>query len=342
MAQAQSHIAVSNLSVEQVAGAINGMIAERAAERLRKAPPAEPQPEAPKTTRATQAARARHRTSACPPRTTTAIPRSGSTRPQAPAALPIGLLVALPPQPGPAADDGHAGQAEGPRAAQAGAGGRGGIRQGLRRGAAAQRPSRLPRHAGGPEGQVPRPGRARVRHQGGAGEAHQGQGRPRPSSSRTSSACSASMVERDGLEVLKPDAMREVRQAAASITLNPHLARAFQGGIPEVSVFWVDEYGIPCKCRARLAQAAHHRRHQEVRQRARAAVRYRGDAGHRRVPLRHLGQALPRRLRLPLRVRRRGPRVRRLPAEARLGRAHHAARARCAGPGCSTRPRARR
>jgi PDDEXK-like domain of unknown function (DUF3799)/SAP domain len=58
-----------------------------------------------------------------------------------------------------------------------------------------------------------------------------------------------SMVERDALEVLKPDAMREVRQAAASITLNPHLACAFQGGIPEVSVFWVDEYGIPCKCR---------------------------------------------------------------------------------------------
>jgi hypothetical protein len=57
------------------------------------------------------------------------------------------------------------------------------------------------------------------------------------------------MAERDGLEVLKPDVMREVRQAAASITLNPHLARAFQGGIPEVSVFWVDEYGIPCKAR---------------------------------------------------------------------------------------------
>jgi hypothetical protein len=57
------------------------------------------------------------------------------------------------------------------------------------------------------------------------------------------------MVERDGLEVLKPDAMREVRLAATSITLNPHLARAFQGGIPEVSVFWIDEHGIPCKCR---------------------------------------------------------------------------------------------
>jgi hypothetical protein len=57
------------------------------------------------------------------------------------------------------------------------------------------------------------------------------------------------MAERDGVEILKPDAMREVRQAAASITLNPHLARAFQGGIPEVSVFWIDEQGIPCKCR---------------------------------------------------------------------------------------------
>jgi PDDEXK-like domain of unknown function (DUF3799)/SAP domain len=57
------------------------------------------------------------------------------------------------------------------------------------------------------------------------------------------------MVERDNLEVLKPDAMHEVRQAAASISLNPHLARAFQGGIPEVSIFWIDECGIPCKCR---------------------------------------------------------------------------------------------
>jgi hypothetical protein len=57
------------------------------------------------------------------------------------------------------------------------------------------------------------------------------------------------MAERDGIEILKPDAMAEVRQAAASIALNPHLARAFQGGIPEVSVFWVDDHGIACKCR---------------------------------------------------------------------------------------------
>lgn len=57
------------------------------------------------------------------------------------------------------------------------------------------------------------------------------------------------MVERDRLEVLKPDAMAEVRGGAQSITLNPHLARAFKGGAPEVSVFWVDADGVPCKCR---------------------------------------------------------------------------------------------
>jgi len=57
------------------------------------------------------------------------------------------------------------------------------------------------------------------------------------------------MVERDGLEVLKADAMAEVRAAAANIRLNPHLARAFQGGVPEVSVFWVDADGVPCKAR---------------------------------------------------------------------------------------------
>jgi PDDEXK-like domain of unknown function (DUF3799)/SAP domain len=57
------------------------------------------------------------------------------------------------------------------------------------------------------------------------------------------------MAERDGLEILKPDAMAEVRQAAASITLNPYLAKAFQGGVPEVCVFFADERGTPCKIR---------------------------------------------------------------------------------------------
>jgi hypothetical protein len=56
------------------------------------------------------------------------------------------------------------------------------------------------------------------------------------------------MVECDGLEVLKPDTMVEVRQSAATITANPHLARAFTGGVPEVSVFWV-EHGVPLKAR---------------------------------------------------------------------------------------------
>jgi hypothetical protein len=56
------------------------------------------------------------------------------------------------------------------------------------------------------------------------------------------------MVERDRLEILKPDAMAEVQTGAASITLNPHLARAFKGGAAEVSVFWVAD-GVPLKAR---------------------------------------------------------------------------------------------
>jgi hypothetical protein len=55
-------------------------------------------------------------------------------------------------------------------------------------------------------------------------------------------------AERDDLETLKPEAMQEVRQAAATIALNPHLAKAFIGGVPEISVFW-DEGGIPLKAR---------------------------------------------------------------------------------------------
>jgi hypothetical protein len=56
------------------------------------------------------------------------------------------------------------------------------------------------------------------------------------------------MADRDGLEVLSRDAMQEVRQAAATITLNPHLPKAFQGGVAEVSVFW-EKDGIPLKAR---------------------------------------------------------------------------------------------
>jgi hypothetical protein len=39
-----------------------------------------------------------------------------------------------------------------------------------------------------------------------------------------------------------------VRKAAAAITSNPHLARAFMGGAAEVSVFWVKDV-VPLKAR---------------------------------------------------------------------------------------------
>jgi hypothetical protein len=55
--------------------------------------------------------------------------------------------------------------------------------------------------------------------------------------------------ERAHIEPLKAADMTEVRQAAAAIRLNPHLARAFEGGIAEVSLFWRDENDLPCKCR---------------------------------------------------------------------------------------------
>lgn len=57
------------------------------------------------------------------------------------------------------------------------------------------------------------------------------------------------VAERDGLEILKPEAMRRIKASVESIKLNPSLAEAFEDGVPEVSVFWVDEFGIPCKAR---------------------------------------------------------------------------------------------
>jgi hypothetical protein len=37
--------------------------------------------------------------------------------------------------------------------------------------------------------------------------------------------------------------------AAAYIEKDPELSRAFLGGAPQVSVFWIDEYGVSCKAR---------------------------------------------------------------------------------------------
>jgi hypothetical protein len=56
------------------------------------------------------------------------------------------------------------------------------------------------------------------------------------------------MAERDGVEILSADAMREVKQAADTITLNRYLARAFEGGVAEASVFWVED-DVPLKAR---------------------------------------------------------------------------------------------
>jgi len=59
----------------------------------------------------------------------------------------------------------------------------------------------------------------------------------------------SAMVERDGLQVLKPDVFAEVEVAGHMVALNPHLANAFKGGVSEVSVFWRDADGAPLKCR---------------------------------------------------------------------------------------------
>lgn len=62
----------------------------------------------------------------------------------------------------------------------------------------------------------------------------------------------AEMAQRNGMEILKADVYDEIVRAAAIITQNPNLANAFKGGAPEVSVIWIDEYGIRCKCRLDL------------------------------------------------------------------------------------------
>lgn len=55
-------------------------------------------------------------------------------------------------------------------------------------------------------------------------------------------------VAEAGIEVLKPTVRAEVETAAASISENPHLANAFSGGVPEVSIFW-RQAGLPLKAR---------------------------------------------------------------------------------------------
>ncbi|MBS7703267.1 PD-(D/E)XK nuclease-like domain-containing protein [Chelatococcus asaccharovorans] len=51
-----------------------------------------------------------------------------------------------------------------------------------------------------------------------------------------------------GREVLKPETYDEISISSKMITKNPHLAKAFTGGMPEVSVFWTRD-GVRCKAR---------------------------------------------------------------------------------------------
>ena len=255
MAQAHSHLSDAHLSVEQTAGAINAMIAERAEERLRKAPAAEPPSETPT------------------PNPTPPEGGEAALKPHAP-----GIVFGMP------AEEYHRDPSLGSTD----------LKRLLQAPAAYWWHSHMnPDRPPSPDSLAKQKGRAlhKLVLEGHDAFAQAFAEEPSPeaypgclvSAEDLKAKCRElgepvsgtkaelakrikakdpnviifedvlalfrSMVERDGLEVLKPDAMREVRQASASISLNPHLARAFQGGIPEVSVFWVDEYGIACKCR---------------------------------------------------------------------------------------------
>ena len=116
----------------------------------------------------------------------------------------------------------HARQEDGARAALAGAGGRGGLRQGLHRGANTRKLPRRSRVSGRPAELLPPPcAQGHRQHQGRDGQGDQGARRHRVQIWDDIKSMFDAMVARDGLEVLKADAMAEVREAAANITLEP-------------------------------------------------------------------------------------------------------------------------
>lgn len=63
------------------------------------------------------------------------------------------------------------------------------------------------------------------------------------------------VIERDhaalheGKILLDADLVKRIESAAHMIETHPQLGKAFSGGMPEVSVFWFDESGVPCKAR---------------------------------------------------------------------------------------------
>lgn len=53
----------------------------------------------------------------------------------------------------------------------------------------------------------------------------------------------------EGKIFLEPDLIAQIERAAGRVEAHPELSRAFADGAAEVSVFWEDESGIPCKAR---------------------------------------------------------------------------------------------
>lgn len=53
----------------------------------------------------------------------------------------------------------------------------------------------------------------------------------------------------EGKIFLEPDLIAQIERAAGRVEAHPELGRAFADGAAEVSVFWEDESGIPCKAR---------------------------------------------------------------------------------------------
>ena len=56
-------------------------------------------------------------------------------------------------------------------------------------------------------------------------------------------------AEHQGKTLLKPEIIRRIEIAAAMIENHPDLSKAFVGGAPQVSIFWTDRTGVPCKAR---------------------------------------------------------------------------------------------
>lgn len=56
-------------------------------------------------------------------------------------------------------------------------------------------------------------------------------------------------AENAGKEIISADTMAEIDRHARIVEVHEGAMNAFRGGVPEVSMFWHDEHGIPCKLR---------------------------------------------------------------------------------------------